>query len=92
LTALPAPTYHNWMTPRSQIAAGAILLVGIAGIIGCEDGAKKPVHAVVPGSSIMPLKQGVPATRSIATGATENTSSPTQLPPYLYSHPSGEPC
>src|SRR5882762_9676036 len=69
------------MTPRSQIAAGAILLVGIAGIIGCEDGAKKPVHAVVPGSSIMPLKQGAPATRSIATGATENTSSPTQLPP-----------
>src|SRR5467141_719057 len=68
------------MTPRSQIAAGAILLVGIAGIIGCEDGAKKPVHAVVPGSSIMPLKQGAPATRSIATGATENTSSPTQLP------------
>jgi len=83
LTALPAPTYHNWMTPKSHVVARAILLVGIAGIMGCEDAAKKSVaHAAVPGSSIMALKQGAPATRVVGTGATEkNTSAPPQLPP-----------
>jgi len=24
LTALPAPTYHNWMTPKSHVVARAI--------------------------------------------------------------------
>src|SRR5882724_2618788 len=71
------------MTPKSHVVAGAILLVGIAGIMGCEDAAKKSVaHAAVPGSSIMALKQGAPATRAVGTGATEkNTSAPPQLPP-----------
>src|SRR5437899_11264702 len=71
------------MTPKSHVVAGAILLVGIAGITGCEDAAKKSVaHAAVPGSSIMALKQGAPATRVVGTGATEkNTSAPPQLPP-----------
>src|SRR5437868_10483769 len=71
------------MTPKSHVVAGAILLVGIAGITGCEDAAKKSVaHAAVPGSSIMALKQVAPATRVVGTGATEkNTSAPPQLPP-----------
>ncbi len=70
------------MTPRSQVAASTILLFGIAGITGCEDAAKKSVaHAAVPGSSIMALKQGAPAPRGVAAGASENTSSPPQLPP-----------
>src|SRR5712692_6288061 len=70
------------MTPRSQVAASAILLFGIVGITGCEDAAKKSVaHAAVPGSSIMALKQGAPAPRGVAAGASENTSSPPQLPP-----------
>jgi len=70
------------MTARSQVAASTILLVGIAGIAGCEDAAKKSVvHAAVPGSSITALKQGAPATRVVANGAKENASIPPQLPP-----------
>ena len=82
MTALPAPTYHNWMPPKSHVVAGAILLVGIAGITGCEDAAKKSVaHAAVPGSSIMSREQGSAALQVTPTGAKENTSSPPQLPP-----------
>src|SRR6266436_5013378 len=69
------------MTPRSQVAVGAILLAGIAGRSGCEDAAKKSVaHAAVPGSSVMALQQGTPAPRVVTTRAKENTSSPPQLP------------
>src|SRR5258705_691792 len=93
LSTSPAPTYHNWMTPKSHVVARAILLVGIAGIMGCEDAAKKSVaHAAVPGSSIMALKQGTPATRVVGTGVTEkNTSAPPQLPPLPVFAPNRQP-
>jgi membrane-bound lytic murein transglycosylase D len=41
------------MTPRSQVATGAILLAGIAGMVGCEDAAKKTiVRAPVPATTM----------------------------------------
>src|SRR5258708_33240889 len=76
LTTLPAPTYHNWMTPRSQVAAGAILLAGIAGISGCEDAAKKAVaHAAGAGSAVKAPEQRGPRPRVGRTGAKKRTPS-----------------
>src|ERR1700687_3067704 len=61
------------MTLRSQVAAGAILLAGIAGMAGCEDAAKKSVaRAPVPGSTITAGKQGKhPAVRAPAQQGTK---------------------
>jgi membrane-bound lytic murein transglycosylase D len=87
LTALHASTYHIWMKLRSQVAAGAVLLAGIAWIAaGCEDTAKQPVaRAQVPRSTITTLKQGsdpvtLPAPTNTALAA-DNPSLPLQLAP-----------
>src|SRR6266478_5118124 len=73
------------MTSRSQVAAGLILLAGIAGIAGCEDAARKSVvHAAVPGSTLTPLRQDAPATPARAPNtvvAADKPSVPLQLPP-----------
>jgi membrane-bound lytic murein transglycosylase D len=54
------------MLARSQVAAGAVLLVGIAAITGCEDAAKKSVvHAAVPSSSIVAGKPAASATQPV---------------------------
>jgi membrane-bound lytic murein transglycosylase D len=85
LTGLLASTYHSWMTPRSQVAAGVILLAGIAGMAGCEDAAKKAVvRAAVPGSSITVVNQDASATPTLPTNnviAADRTPNPPQLPP-----------
>jgi membrane-bound lytic murein transglycosylase D len=58
-----------------------ILLAGIAGMMGCEDAAKKSVvHAAVPGSSITAVTPSAPATRAVATAA-QNPPGPPQLAP-----------
>jgi membrane-bound lytic murein transglycosylase D len=55
LTALPAATYHNWMSLSSPVASGAILLAGILATAGCEDAAKKTVvRAPVPATALRP--------------------------------------
>jgi len=79
LTALRTPTYHNGVTLRSQVAAGAILLAGIAGMAGCEDAAKKSVaRAPVPRSTITAVKHGSTSATAIAT---DNTPVRLQLVP-----------
>jgi len=75
------------MKLRSQVAAGAVLLAGIAWIVtGCEDAAKKSVaRAQVPRSTITTLKQGSdPVTSPTPTNtaiAADNTPIPLQLAP-----------
>ena len=75
------------MKLRTQAAAGAVLLTGIAWIVtGCEDAAKKSVaRAQVPRSTITTLKQGSdPVTSPTPTNtalAADNTSIPLQLAP-----------
>ncbi|HXN53717.1 MAG TPA: transglycosylase SLT domain-containing protein [Candidatus Acidoferrum sp.] len=67
------------MTLRSQVAAGAILLAGIAGMAGCEDAAKKSVaRAPVPRSTITAVKHGSTSATAIAT---DNTPVRLQLVP-----------
>jgi membrane-bound lytic murein transglycosylase D len=66
------------MTTRSQIAAGAILLVGIAGMAGCEDAAKRAVvRAPVPTASA--LRQGTAPAESKAVA--DKRPAPLELPP-----------
>ena len=83
MTAIRTSTYHYWMTFRSQVAAGAILLAGIAGMAGCEDAAKKSVvRAPVPGSTITTVKQGnAPAAPAATTSATNNHPIRLELAP-----------
>ena len=71
------------MTLRRQVAAGAILLSGIAGVAGCEDAAKKSVaRAPVPGSTITTVKQGnVPAALAPGTIAADNHPIRLEIPP-----------
>ena len=66
MTALRTSTYHYWVTARSQVAAGAILLAGIAGIAGCEDAAKKSVvRAPVPATTLR--QESAPAGPKLST-------------------------
>jgi membrane-bound lytic murein transglycosylase D len=66
------------MTTRSHIAAGAILLTGIAGMAGCEDAAKRAVvRAPVPTASA--LRQGTAPTESKAVA--DKRPAPLELPP-----------
>jgi len=53
------------MTLRRQVAAGAILLSGIAGVAGCEDAAKKSVvRAPVPATAVR--QESAPAAPKVA--------------------------
>jgi membrane-bound lytic murein transglycosylase D len=77
LTAVCTPTYHSWMTPRSQVAAGAILLAGIAGMAGCEDAAKKAVvRAPVPVTVLR--QENAPAEPKVVA---DKRQAPLELPP-----------
>src|SRR5260370_15398194 len=70
------------MTLRRQVAAGTILLAGIAGMAGCEDAAKKSVvRAPVPHSTITAVKQGSTPAAPAATIATDNTPIRLELAP-----------
>ena len=76
LTRVAGPTYHEGMTPRLPIAAGAILLAGIAGITaGCEDASKKSVRAPVPAPMQAPA-----ATKSATTAAAQKAAALPPLP------------
>ena len=74
LTRASAPPYHGGMNRRLHIAASAILLS--AGLLGCEDAGKKPVHAHVSALS--------PATTAAAQAAPD-------LPPLPLANPAGRP-
>src|SRR5260370_5667454 len=70
------------MTLRRQVAAGTILLAGIAGMAGCEDAAKKSVvRAPVPHSTITAVKQGSTPAAPAATIATDNPPIRLELAP-----------
>src|SRR6266404_4877335 len=70
------------MTLKGQVAAGVILLAGIA---GCEDAAKKSVvRAAVPSSNLAASNQRASPAPSVATDkviATDNAPVQLQLPP-----------
>jgi membrane-bound lytic murein transglycosylase D len=67
------------MTRMSQIAAGTILLLGIAGIAGCEDAAKRAVvvRAPVPAASALQQDRTPVEPKTIA----EKRRAPLELPP-----------
>jgi len=73
------------MTLRGQVAAGLILLAGIAGTAGCEDAAKKSVvHAAVPGSTLAALNEAASQTPAVSTSkvvASDNPPGRLQLVP-----------
>jgi membrane-bound lytic murein transglycosylase D len=47
-----AATYHEQVTLKAPIFTAAVVLAGIAGLVaGCEDAAKKSVHAQVPAAA-----------------------------------------
>jgi membrane-bound lytic murein transglycosylase D len=73
------------MSLRGQVAAGVILLAGIAGTVGCEDAAKKSVvHAAVPGSTLTALNEGASQTPAVSGSkvvASDNPPVRLQLAP-----------
>ena len=71
LTGTARATYHGKVRHRGKFGPVATLLISILGIgAGCEDAAKKPLHARVPASA----PGAVPQT-------TASTRSPLDLPP-----------
>ena len=79
MTEVAGPTYHEGMSSKLLIGAGAILLSGIVGITaGCEDAAKKSVRANVP----------APMQAPVATAAAQR---PAELPPLPLHGPSARP-
>jgi membrane-bound lytic murein transglycosylase D len=66
------------MNSRSQVAAGAVLLAGIAGMAGCEDAAKKTVvRAPVPAATLRQETAPVEANKVVA----DKRPAPLELPP-----------
>ncbi len=79
MTGVAGPTYHEGMSPKLPIGAGAILLAAIVGITaGCEDAAKKSVRAPVPA----PMQ---------APAATAAAQKPAELPPLPLRGPGSRP-
>jgi peptidoglycan lytic transglycosylase D len=82
LTGVHGSTYHERMTLGRHVATGAILLFGIAGIMGCEDAAKNSAaHAPVPRSTITAVNQGSTPAAPVAKVATNSTPTRLELPP-----------